>query len=115
MRGVIYEENLIAALFGVVLLAILVNLIELACTAGLPAVYTQILSAQGLNTVQYFGYLLLYNLAYMFDDALMLTIAVITLSSQELQERQGRMLKLLSRSLIFSLGCLLIFFPELLR
>lgn len=35
---------LIGALGGVVVVAVLVNLVELLCTAGLPALYTQVLS-----------------------------------------------------------------------
>ena len=39
------------------------------------------------------GYLALYNLAYIFDDALMVTIAVATLNRQRLSEGGGRWLK----------------------
>ena len=95
-------------------MAVLVNLVELLCTAGLPAIYTQILSLQGLNTLQYYLYLLLYNIAYMFDDAIMVGIVVFTMSKQKLEEQQGRWLKLLSGSLIFILGMMLIFTPSLL-
>ncbi|OGT83467.1 MAG: hypothetical protein A3G96_00425, partial [Gammaproteobacteria bacterium RIFCSPLOWO2_12_FULL_52_10] len=76
IRRVIYAENLGAACMAVIAVAVLVNLVELLCTAGLPAVYTQILTARNLSAWGYYGYLLLYNLAYIFDDALMVTIAV---------------------------------------
>ena len=95
-------------------MAILVNLVELLCTAGLPAIYTQVLTLQQLNTSQYYLYLLLYNIAYMFDDALMVGIVVFTMSKQRLEEEQGRWLKLLSGSIIFILGVLLILRPSLL-
>ena len=95
-------------------MAILVNLIELLCTAGLPAIYTQILTLQQLNTSQYYLYLLLYNIAYMFDDAFMVGLVVFTMSKQRLEEEQGRWLKLLSGSIIFILGALLILRPSLL-
>lgn len=112
IRRVIYAENLGAACMAVIAVAVLVNLVELLCTAGLPAVYTQILTARNLSAWGYYGYLLLYNLAYIFDDALMVTIAVVTLSSRKLQTMEGRWLKLLSGAVIFALGLLLILLPD---
>ncbi|MBF8270308.1 MAG: Glutaredoxin protein [Gammaproteobacteria bacterium] len=82
MRRVIYAENLWAACIAVIAVAVLVNLVELLCTAGLPAVYTQVLAARDLPAWGYYGYLLLYNLAYIFDDTLMVTIAVITAANR---------------------------------
>ena len=87
VRRVINAENLTVALVGVTVLAVLVNLIELVCTAGLPAVYTQVLAAQHLETASDYGYLLLYNVAHIIDDALMVSIVVYTLSHYKLGER----------------------------
>lgn len=60
-------------------LAAMVNLVEMLCTASLPALYTQILSIQALTAAQYYAYLALYVLVYMLDDSLLLFIALITL------------------------------------
>lgn len=114
MRRVIYAENMAAAFIAVITVAVLVNLVELLCTAGLPAVYTQILSSRELSVTGYYGYLLLYNLAYIFDDALMVGIVVFTLSSRKMQEVEGRWLKLVSGIVIAALGALLIAAPEVL-
>jgi glutaredoxin len=114
IRDVIYAENIIATFIAIIIMAILVNMIELLCTAGLPAIYTQVLTLQQLNTSQYYLYLLLYNIAYMFDDALMVGLVVFTMSKQRLEEEQGRWLKLLSGSIILILGGLLLFAPNLL-
>lgn len=92
-------------------LAILVNMIEFVCTAGLPALFTQVLSQQDLTTLEYYGYLGLYNLAYIADDAVMITIAVVTLSHHKLQEREGRWLKLMSGLVMLGVGTLLLFAP----
>lgn len=114
MRDVIYARNLLMSLVAVVILAVLVNMIELLCTAGLPAVYTHILTAHDLPAVSYYAYLLLYNLAYIFDDALMVSIAVYTLNRTRMQERAGRILKLISGCMILLLGIILIVFPDVL-
>jgi len=112
VRRVIRAENLLAAVLGASLVALLVNMVELLCTAGLPALYTQILSQYPLDNSQYYGYLALYNVAYMFDDAIMVGIAVVTLGQRRLQERQGRWLKLLSGAIIVLLGLMLIIAPQ---
>ena len=112
MRRVVYAENLFAALITVSVLALLVNLVELACTAGLPALYTQILASREPDPWQYYGYLLLYNLAYIFDDTVMVIIAVFTLSSRKLQQGEGRWLKLVSGAVICAVGVMLIAVPQ---
>jgi glutaredoxin len=114
VSAVVRAENLPAALAGIATLAVLVNLVELLCTAGLPAIYTQVLSYYPLSDAAYYGYLLLYNLAYVFDDGLMVAIAVATLGKRRLEERAGRWLKLLSGVVIFGLGAILIAAPEAL-
>ena len=112
IRRVIYAENILAALLAVIVVAVLVNLVELLCTAGLPALYTQILAGKHLSSVSYYAYLLLYNIAYIFDDSLMVGIAVITLSSRKLQQTEGRWLKLLSGSVILLLGAVMLLAPQ---
>lgn len=115
MRRVLTAENLAGALVAVAILSALVNLVELLCTAGLPAVYTQILSAQGLSRPAYYGYLALYVGAYVLDDSLMLGIAVATLARRKLQERGGRWLKLVSGLVMLLLGLTMLVRPEWLR
>ena len=112
IRQVIHAENILVALLGVIVVAILVNFLELLCTAGLPALYTQILSSQTLSLFQYYYYLVIYNLAYIFDDALMVSIVIYTLHRYKIQELQGRWLKLFSGSMILLLGGLLLFAPN---
>ncbi|HKU39451.1 MAG TPA: NrdH-redoxin [Polyangiales bacterium] len=110
-RDILRAENLAGALAASVVLAVLVNLIELLCTAGLPAIYTQVLAAQHVTPAAHYTYLALYNVAYVLDDSFVLILAVVTLSRRKLQERGGRVLKLLSGSAIIVLGLLLVFEP----
>lgn len=114
VRAVVRAENLWAALAGATVLAILVNVIELICTAGLPALYTQVLAQQGITAGARYGYLALYNLAYMLDDSVMVGVAVVTLGRHKLQERAGRWLKLVSGLAIAALGLLLLLAPSAL-
>jgi len=107
LRAVLHAERPLAALVGATLLAVLANLVELGCTAGLPAVYTRILTLHELPTWQYVSYLLLYIAAYLADDAAVVAAAVVTLSRRRLQERGGRGLQLLSGAVMLVLGLVL--------
>lgn len=112
VRRIVAAESLLPALGGAVVLAVLVNTVELLCTAGLPALYTQILTAQGFPWWLNYGYLGLYILAYMFDDTLLLLTVVATLSRRRLQEKEGRWLKLVSGVVILALGVVMLVKPE---
>lgn len=112
VRGIVQAENLRGALAGAFVLAVLANFVELLCTAGLPALYTQILTLHELSSWQYYGYLLLYNLAYVFDDAALVALVVVTLGRRKLREDQGRWLKLVSGAVMLLLGILLLLRPD---
>jgi thiol-disulfide isomerase/thioredoxin len=112
MRRIVQAENLAGALAGVVVLALLVNVIELLCTAGFPAVYTRVLTLRALPRWEYYGYLALYNAAYVVDDGIMVAVAVATLSRLKLQERGGRWLKLVSGVVMVALGLVLVAAPR---
>ncbi|MBI3797931.1 MAG: glutaredoxin [Deltaproteobacteria bacterium] len=112
LRRILQAENLTGALVGAVVLAGLVQLVELLCTTGFPALYTRILTLRQLDRGTYYGYLLLYNLAYMLDDVMVLAIGVITLSQRRLQEKEGRWLKLLSGVVMLGLGIYLVVAPQ---
>jgi len=114
MRKILREQRLMTSLASVVVLAFAVNVVELLCTAGIPAVYTAVLAEQGLDAIDRYAYLALYNVAYMADDALMVTIAIITMNKTRLTERGGRWLKLVSGLVMLLLGLVLVFFPEVL-
>jgi len=112
VRRVVQAENIVGALALVTVLAALVNLVELLCTAGLPALYTRILTLQQMPRAAYYAYLALYNLAYVFDDALMVGVVVWSLSRAKLRPEQGRWLKLLSGVTVLALGVALLAAPQ---
>jgi glutaredoxin len=112
IRRVVTAENFVSAVAGVVVLAVLVNFVELMCTAGLPAIYTQVLASQEIAALQHYFYLGLYNVAYILDDGSMVTIAVVGLSHARVRESTGRYLKLVSGGVMLILALLLLFKPE---
>ena len=115
VRQIVSAKSLIPALTGAVVLAVLVNLVELLCTAGIPAIYTHILASHNYPFWLNYSYLALYIVAYMFDDTVLLIAVVATLSRRRLQEKEGRWLKLVSGAVILSLGVVMLIKPEWLH
>jgi glutaredoxin len=112
IRDILKAQSLAASLVGVAALAVIVNFVELLCTAGLPALYTAVLTQQQLGPFAHYAYLGLYIVGYIADDALMVTLAVIALGSAKLSERGGRTLKLLSGVAMLGLGAIMLLKPE---
>jgi glutaredoxin len=108
LRAIVQAKNLAGAMAGAVVLAVLVQIVEFLCTSGFPALFTRILTLKEPDAFGYYAYLLLYNLAYMFDDIVVLGIGVATLSQRRLQEREGRWLKLASGLVMVGLGVYLL-------
>ena len=108
------NKSLILALIGIVLLACAVNLVELVCSAGLPAIYTQVLSLSNLPTWQYYLYLLVYVLIFMADDLFIFLTAMATLRATGLQTKYTHLSRLIGGILMVLIGLLLIFRPDLL-
>jgi len=101
-------------ILGVIALAFGVNIIEFFCSAGFPVMYTRILAIQNISGIQYYLYLLFYNILYMLDDFLVFGLAFFTLNRFSLSDKYNRYSTLIAGLLIFVLGILLIFKPELL-
>lgn len=101
-------------LIGVIILALGVNLVEFFCSAGLPAIYTRVLTLSQISTLSYYLYLLLYTFVFMLDDLIIFSLAVITLSRIGFTAKYNYWATLFGGLLIFALGILLIFKPELL-
>ena len=114
IRAIVEKEQFWLALGGIILLAFAVNLIELICSAGLPAIYTQILSLSHLPLWQYYFYLIFYILIFMLDDLVVFFIAMITLQAVGLQGKYARYSHLIGGVLILIIGILMLFKPELL-
>ncbi|HLO26184.1 MAG TPA: hypothetical protein VK187_08715 [Geobacteraceae bacterium] len=114
MREIMHAGSLPAMLAATVFLAFAANTYELICTAGFPMVYTRALTLQRLPIPVYYAYLALYNVVYVIPLACIVTLFAVTLGSRKLSEWQGRVLKLLSGSMMLCLGIVLLTAPTLL-
>ena len=107
-----HEKNLLLALIGVVLLACSVNIVELACSAGLPVMFIQILSMNNLTIIEEIIYIGLYMFFFLIDDMIVFFIAVRTMEVTGISTKYGRISKLIGGILLLGIGILMIFKPE---
>lgn len=106
------EKSFILAAIGVVTLAISVNFVELACSAGWPLVFTEILAMNELSTPMYALYIFIYILFYLFDDLIIFFIAVITLKITGISNKYTKYSHLIGGILMLIIGLLMLFKPE---
>jgi threonine/homoserine/homoserine lactone efflux protein len=114
LKEITQKRNFWLAIGGIILLAFAVNLVEAVCSAGLPAVYTQILSLNDLSTTQYYLYILLYIFFFMVDDLIVFFIAMTTLRMTGANKKYAKWSNLIGGVLMLIIGLILIFKPELL-
>ncbi|MDZ7798969.1 MAG: hypothetical protein U5L76_05235 [Patescibacteria group bacterium] len=112
INNIVESRNFIYALGGIVVLAFVVNLIELACSVGLPAIYTQILALSNLPKWQYYLYIAGYTIIFMLDDMIIFTVAMLTVKVTGLTGKYSRFSELIGGIIIFILGILLLIKPE---
>ena len=96
------------------MLAFIVNSIEFACSAALPAIYTHILSLRDLTNLEYYGYILLYDFFFMLDDLIIFSLAALAISS-DTGKKYTKQCVLIGGIVLVVLGLVLAFKPEFLR
>jgi len=112
LKLAVQQNSLWLALGGIIVLAFAVNLVELICSAGLPAVYTQVLALNELSSWQYFFYILLYVFFFMLDDLFVFFVAMFTLEMTGITTKYARISRLIGGIIMLLIGFLLIFKPE---
>jgi hypothetical protein len=112
LRSLAGERRFLLALAGIVALAFAVNVIELLCSAGIPAVYTQVLAMSDLPRWQYHAYLSLYILVFMLDDLVVFVAAMATLEVAGATGRYVRWSHLIGGGALLAVGALMLLRPE---
>lgn len=112
LRALAGERNFLLAASGIVLLAFVANLIELICSAGIPAVYTQVLALSNLSEWQYYLYLSGYIFIFMLDDLFVFFVAMKTLQVTGLTGAYVRHAHAIGGGVLIVIGLMLLFKPE---
>ena len=113
-RKILNEQNMVLAIAGTALLAGFANVVELGCTVGLPAIFTKVLSSRGISTGGQLGYMALYNVYYVIPLALIVGAFVWTMGHFRVTEKTGKVLKLVSGTVMLALGIIMLVKPSLL-
>ena len=107
-----HEKNFALALIGAIALAVSVNIVELACSAGLPVMFIEILSMNHPSILEKVVYIGLYMLFFLLDDLIVFIVAVSTMELTGFSTKYGKLSKLIGGLLLLGIGILLIFKPE---
>lgn len=116
MRAVVDASQSFGGLVAAtVTLAAGVSLVEFACTAGFPVIWTNILTEQGISGTTFIVSLLIYMLIYQADELVIFFTSVVTLKVSRLEEKHGRILKLVSGVLMLTLSVVMLVDPALMN
>ena len=100
---------------AVLLLAFSVNIVEFACSVGIPQAYTKILEMNMLGFFERQWYIFLYTLAYMLDDVVVFGLAIWGYGKLSAHGYKYAQLSLLVGGvLMLLLGALMLVAPEML-
>ena len=92
-----------------------VSLVEFSCTAGFPVMWSNLLNSQGVAVGGFIGLLLVYMLVYQLDELAIFFAAVTTLKASRLEDKHGRILKLVSGVLLLTLAVVMLIDPALMN
>ena len=106
------EKSFFIALAGVIGLAVSVNFVELACSAGLPLVFTELLALNNVSSSMKFMYTLIYVFFFLIDDLIVFFIAMFSMKIAGISTKYNKYSHLLGGLVMLIVGVLLLFKPE---
>lgn len=99
---------------GTIVLAAGVSLVEFSCTAGFPVLWSNLLVSQRVPTALFIVLLLVYLLIYQLDELGIFLVAVFSMRASRLEEKHGRILKLVGGVLMLALAGVMLIKPSLM-
>lgn len=115
MRRVLAAGDSMPALIGAaIVMSAGASLVEFSCTAGFPMLWTNLVSAQDVTVGTFVMLLAVYMLIYQLDEIVIFTGAVVGLRASKLEEKQGRILKLIGGMLMLVLAIVMLVNPSLM-
>lgn len=112
IKKITTEKSFILSQIGVMILAASVNVIELACSAGIPVLFTNILALNNLTNLQTSLYVLIYIFFFLIDDIIVFAIAMLTLNIKAISTRYTKYSHLIGGIIMLIIGLLMIFKPS---
>lgn len=95
-----------------IILAVGVSMVEFSCTAGFPVLWVNLLNTQNISGISFVLLLLLYMLIYQLDELLIFGSALVSFKASRLEEKHGRVLKLIGGMLMLTLSVVMLINPD---
>jgi thiol-disulfide isomerase/thioredoxin len=112
-RGIMAPDRSLLGMVGATAaMALGISVVELACTAGFPVLWSTVLAERGVGTAELLGLLGVYMGVYLLDELALFAVVVATMRVTRMQERHGRTLKLVGGMLMLALAVALLFAPQ---
>jgi len=115
IRRIMSRPNLVGAAGATAAMALGVTLIELPYTAGFPIVWSSMAARHAVSKWFFALLLLIYLLIYLLDELLLFFTVLFTMWTVRMEEKHGRLLKLVSGAVMVALALALLIRPELMN
>lgn len=115
VRDIARGASLPATLAATVALAVGVSLLETPCTAGFPVLWTSLLAANNVPLGESALLFVVYMVPFLIDELVVFAAAVVTMRVAKVQERHGRLLKLIGGTVMLSLAVVMVVDYELMN
>lgn len=113
MRSTVTDTSSMLGLIGSsAALAVGVSFIEFSCTAGFPVIWSNLIAANQVKVWQFILLLGLYMFIYLLDEMAVFISAAVTMRASRVEEKHGRLLKLISGVLMTTLALVMIINPQ---
>lgn len=114
-KTIVNQPITIATVLAILVIAFSVNIIEFACSIGIPQAYTKILDLNRLSFIEQQWYILVYTIGYMVDDFIVFCLAIWGYSKIQAHGGKYSQLSLLIGGiLMLILGFIFVLNPTLL-
>lgn len=114
IKKLIHSPLTIVTAIGIIGIAFSVNIIEFACSVGIPQAFTKILELNSLSFVVHQLYILLYTFFYMLDDIIVFGLALYSFDKLHTSYKYANFSALVGGVLMLILGALMLFAPTAL-
>ncbi len=114
IKTLVNAEWSILTFLGILGLALSVNVIEFACSIGIPQTFTEILNLNNLSMLSKHMYMGIYTVFYMIDDLIVFGIAIYSMDKIGLTTKYSKISNLVGGILMLILGLILIINPSIL-
>lgn len=115
IKDLINKPLSIITALGIIGVALSVNVVEFACSIGIPQAFTKILELNDLSLMAEQFFILVYTFSYMIDDFLIFGLALYGFNKfYAVGQKYSNLSSLIGGVLMIALGLILLFAPSLL-